>query len=191
MQKPGEVFCFSFYFTVGFVGSLCFRTRYFLLMYFYFLCIFNKVFTLQDILENDDIKLDNMFVASLVGDIIRVSTLTQHQSRPRVGQNALWPWRSISCSWKSKKIKYNVHLSENHLIKHRTIQIANRKQIYAVSGYDFHPRIPPAIPRSAPPLQLPGGRAVGGQTVGLWAEGVQTGWTAPVWSQRFAQLYWQ
>lgn len=26
----------------------------------------------QDILENEDIKLDNMFMASLVGDIIRV-----------------------------------------------------------------------------------------------------------------------
>lgn len=26
----------------------------------------------QDILENEDIKLDNMFIASLVGDIIRV-----------------------------------------------------------------------------------------------------------------------
>ena len=28
---------------------------------------------LQDILENEDVKLDNMFVASLVGDIVRVS----------------------------------------------------------------------------------------------------------------------
>jgi hypothetical protein len=28
---------------------------------------------LQDILENEDVKLDNMFIASLVGDIIRVS----------------------------------------------------------------------------------------------------------------------
>ena len=27
----------------------------------------------QDILENDDIKLDNMFIASLVSDIIKVS----------------------------------------------------------------------------------------------------------------------
>jgi atrial natriuretic peptide receptor A len=27
----------------------------------------------QDILENEDVKLDNMFIASLVGDIIRVS----------------------------------------------------------------------------------------------------------------------
>lgn len=27
----------------------------------------------QDILENEDVKLDNMFVASLVADIIRVS----------------------------------------------------------------------------------------------------------------------
>jgi hypothetical protein len=26
----------------------------------------------QDILENEDVKLDNMFIASLVGDIIRV-----------------------------------------------------------------------------------------------------------------------
>jgi hypothetical protein len=29
---------------------------------------------LQDILENEDVKLDNMFVASLVADIIRVRT---------------------------------------------------------------------------------------------------------------------
>ena len=29
--------------------------------------------SLQDILENEDVKLDNMFIASLVGDIIRVS----------------------------------------------------------------------------------------------------------------------
>lgn len=27
----------------------------------------------QDILENEDIKLDNMFMASLIGDIVRVS----------------------------------------------------------------------------------------------------------------------
>lgn len=31
---------------------------------------------MQDILENDDVKLDNMFIASLVGDILRVSTIT-------------------------------------------------------------------------------------------------------------------
>lgn len=36
--------------------------------------IFNVVFfSKQDILENEDMKLDNMFMASLVGDIIRVS----------------------------------------------------------------------------------------------------------------------
>jgi hypothetical protein len=33
---------------------------------------------LQDILENEDVKLDNMFIASLVGDIIRVSSNTCH-----------------------------------------------------------------------------------------------------------------
>lgn len=27
----------------------------------------------QDILENEDVKLDNMFIASLVADIIRVN----------------------------------------------------------------------------------------------------------------------
>lgn len=32
-----------------------------------------EVALFQDILENEDIKLDNMFIASLVGDIIRVS----------------------------------------------------------------------------------------------------------------------
>lgn len=31
------------------------------------------VLSFQDILENEDVKLDNMFIASLVGDIIRVS----------------------------------------------------------------------------------------------------------------------
>lgn len=30
----------------------------------------------QDILENEDIKLDNMFIASLVADIIRVSSIS-------------------------------------------------------------------------------------------------------------------
>ena len=30
---------------------------------------------LQDILENDDLKLDDMFIASLIFDLIRVSTL--------------------------------------------------------------------------------------------------------------------
>ena len=35
--------------------------------YFYYLSIY-----LQDILENEDLKLDNMFIASLVKDIIQV-----------------------------------------------------------------------------------------------------------------------
>lgn len=30
------------------------------------------VFLFKDILENEDVKLDNMFIASLVADIIRV-----------------------------------------------------------------------------------------------------------------------
>lgn len=33
----------------------------------------------QDILENEDIKLDNMFMASLVGDIVRVSYIDKLQ----------------------------------------------------------------------------------------------------------------
>jgi hypothetical protein len=37
---------------------------------------YNFMFCLQDILENEDVKLDNMFIASLVGDIIRVSRST-------------------------------------------------------------------------------------------------------------------
>ena len=32
----------------------------------------SHLFFMQDILENEDIKLDNMFMASLVGDIVRV-----------------------------------------------------------------------------------------------------------------------
>jgi hypothetical protein len=33
----------------------------------------NKLSFLKDVLENDDIQLDSMFVASIVFDIIRVS----------------------------------------------------------------------------------------------------------------------
>lgn len=33
----------------------------------------NKISFLKDVLENDDIQLDSMFVASIVFDIIRVS----------------------------------------------------------------------------------------------------------------------
>jgi len=33
----------------------------------------NHPYFLQDILENEDVKLDNMFIASMVADIIRVS----------------------------------------------------------------------------------------------------------------------
>lgn len=36
---------------------------------------------LQDILENEDVKLDNMFVTSLVTDIIKVRKIAQiHKS---------------------------------------------------------------------------------------------------------------
>lgn len=31
----------------------------------------------KDILENEDVKLDNMFIASMVADIIRVSSIPQ------------------------------------------------------------------------------------------------------------------
>lgn len=31
--------------------------------------------SLKDIIENEDMKLDNMFMASLVGDVIRVNSL--------------------------------------------------------------------------------------------------------------------
>ena len=33
--------------------------------------------SLKDVLENDDVKLDNMFIASLVFDLIRVSIYRQ------------------------------------------------------------------------------------------------------------------
>ena len=33
----------------------------------------NTLFTFQDILENDDIALDEMFICSLVSDLIKVS----------------------------------------------------------------------------------------------------------------------
>lgn len=32
----------------------------------------NIIYVFQDIMENEDVKLDNMFIASLVADIIRV-----------------------------------------------------------------------------------------------------------------------
>jgi serine/threonine protein kinase len=42
------------------------------------ICIITEYCTkgsLQDILANDDVKLDNMFVSSLVSDLIRVSCI--------------------------------------------------------------------------------------------------------------------
>ena len=36
-----------------------------------------------------------------------------------------------------------------------------------IIGYDFHPRVPITIPRRAPPVQLPGRRALGGEAGGL------------------------
>ena len=44
-------------------------------------CVF---FLFKDILENDDVKLDNMFIASLVGDLVRVG------SNKKIG--FLFPW---------------------------------------------------------------------------------------------------
>ena len=44
----------------------------------------------RDILGNSDVKLDNMFIASLVGDIIRGMIYIQ-------GRDQTWPWpRTIS-----------------------------------------------------------------------------------------------
>jgi len=37
-----------------------------------FLSLTNALFVLQDILENEDVKLDHMFIASLVSDIVKV-----------------------------------------------------------------------------------------------------------------------
>lgn len=38
----------------------------------YRLMALSVISVFQDILENEDVKLDNMFIASLVGDILRV-----------------------------------------------------------------------------------------------------------------------
>lgn len=35
----------------------------------------------RDIIENEDIKLNNMFIASLVHDLIKVSVLKQEKSK--------------------------------------------------------------------------------------------------------------
>ena len=40
-------------------------------------------FSLQDILENDDLHLDDMFIASLVFDLIRVSVIILLSSKKR------------------------------------------------------------------------------------------------------------
>lgn len=70
MQPSEETLIYSLYFLYQvflliFIDSL---SDLFLLA----LLVFNNNF-LQDILENDDIQLDLMFIASIVFDIIRVS----------------------------------------------------------------------------------------------------------------------
>ena len=42
-------------------------------------------FSLQDILENDDVKLDSMFIASLIMDLIKVS---KYQTREAITRHS-------------------------------------------------------------------------------------------------------
>ena len=45
--------------------------------------------SLQDILANDDVKLDNMFVSSLVSDLIRVSDSETETERERESRSEI------------------------------------------------------------------------------------------------------
>lgn len=47
-------------------------------------------FCWQDILENEDVKLDNMFIASMVADIIRVSHNTYYVMRKTIKINSIF-----------------------------------------------------------------------------------------------------
>ena len=37
-----------------------------------------QIYLLQDILENEDVKLDHMFIASLVADIVKVCLMNEN-----------------------------------------------------------------------------------------------------------------
>ena len=54
------------------------------------ICIITEYCTrgsLKDVLENDDVKLDNMFIASLVGDIIRVRQYEENSHFKRINNS--------------------------------------------------------------------------------------------------------
>lgn len=50
----------------------------------------NRILLFKDILENDDVKLDNMFIASLVGDLVRVRTFLLMSALVLTNLNIKW-----------------------------------------------------------------------------------------------------
>jgi serine/threonine protein kinase len=61
----------------------------------------------QDILENEDVKLDNMFIASLVGDILRVSPFITFDPFP-IGPIKLYEHPTATYGV-GKSISYSMH----------------------------------------------------------------------------------
>ncbi|PNF22648.1 hypothetical protein B7P43_G07108 [Cryptotermes secundus] len=64
--------------------------------------------SLKDILENEDVKLDNMFIASLVGDIIRGMTYL-HDSPVRVHGNLKTSNCLVDSRWVVKLADFGLH----------------------------------------------------------------------------------
>lgn len=71
--------------------------------------------SLYDIIENEDIKLDNLFIASLINDLIKVRTLSSHKrffkTSVKISGHVVHSLISISFSWKSQVIKLCHNLS--------------------------------------------------------------------------------
>ena len=56
-------------FSVQANGKMCFKRG---------LLFSEQIYLLQDILENEDVKLDHMFIASLVADIVKVCLMNEN-----------------------------------------------------------------------------------------------------------------
>lgn len=100
---------------------------------------------LQDILENEDVKLDNMFIASMVADIIRVSAVCCNLILMAYPNPAYWLLLSSNI--------YAVTSAGRHLLA----RIA-----HSLSWLAVH-------------IQLPGGLTLGGQIDGFWIVCLQAG----------------